>query len=99
MQPAAFSQQRTTPAQRECPTCHALLPFDPDYVTWCDSCGWNLQPESVARPRTLFESFYLSLGQRLSAGLFDEVKRAALLVPSSHYRRQSPGCWPVSSTG
>src|SRR5215470_13530306 len=81
MDHAANSQSRASRDQCECPTCHLELPFDPDYVTWCDQCEWNLQPDRVVRPNTLFESLYLSLGQRFSARLFDQVKQATSFAP------------------
>ena len=64
----------------ECPVCHAWLPVDNAYVTWCEHCGWNVQPLEPARPRTIFEALYASLGRRLSRSLFDEVMRAPALT-------------------
>lgn len=75
------SQQRPSRTQRECPNCHLELQVDPDYVTWCDRCGWNLQPDRIVRPSTLFESLYLSLGRRFSTRLFDEVKQTTSFAP------------------
>lgn len=81
MQPTATLQPIGAPAQQPCPACQAELPLDPNYVTWCDRCGWNLRPETRSRPQTPFDALYLKLGQTLSAGMFEEVKRAADLRP------------------
>ncbi|MBI4316922.1 MAG: M48 family metalloprotease [Chloroflexi bacterium] len=65
----------------ECANCDAVLPVDANYVTWCDRCGWNLQPQEVRRPRNLFEYLYASAGIKLSKSLFDEMVSAESLRP------------------
>jgi hypothetical protein len=29
---------------RDCPSCGAVVPVDPLFTPWCESCGWNLVP-------------------------------------------------------
>jgi len=70
------------PKTQECPQCHAMMPVHFGYITWCDQCGWNLKPHEADRPCNLFESFYRSLGQRLSRGLFDELSQAGSIQPA-----------------
>jgi len=43
-------------------------------VSWCDRCNWNISPQVVKPPSNLFESVYLSLGQRLGDRLLRELK-------------------------
>lgn len=68
-------------AQRVCPSCHAAIPVDPGYVSWCDRCGWNVQPQQPAPPRTRVETLYAALGRRFGASLFAQVTRSASLEP------------------
>src|SRR4051794_32042171 len=75
------AQPSTKATQQACPQCQAPLPVSSDYVTWCDRCGWNLQPDSVVRPRTIIETFYLAIGQKLSKGLFDSFASRASVKP------------------
>ena len=44
-------------ALEACPQCGALLHREPRYVTWCQACGWNIDPSPVQRtPRTLAQT-------------------------------------------
>ncbi len=63
-------QSASLPLLRPCPECQRELPVDPRCVTWCDHCGWNVQPDNTLQPRNLFEQLYLSLGQAQSKQLF-----------------------------
>src|SRR5260221_4692400 len=38
-------------ATTACPHCGATLPTDPRYVTWCDSCDWNVEPRGAVKQR------------------------------------------------
>src|SRR5258706_8399406 len=67
--------------QQDCPTCYASIPIHPEYVTWCDQCGWNLQPQKATRSLTLFDRFYEAAGKRSSRALFDRVVQAKSLKP------------------
>ena len=33
-----------------CPECGATLPVDPGYSSWCEGCGWNVDPYPPAPP-------------------------------------------------
>lgn len=68
-------------APQPCPRCGAPMPTHSHYVTWCAQCNWNLSPAEQPAPRTLFESFYARLGARLSAQMFEAIKRRATLAP------------------
>ena len=67
---------------QECPECGTTIPVHSGYVTWCDRCGWNLQPHQPDRPQNVFESIYDSLGRRQSKSLFDRLAKADSLKPS-----------------
>jgi len=58
---------------RPCPHCGATLPVNPEYVTWCDHCDWNLQPSKSEQRPTLFDRYYTMLGRQFSKGLFDSL--------------------------
>ncbi len=68
--------------EQQCPQCHALIPVHFGYVSWCDQCGWNLQPQESNRPTNVFESAYASIGKRFSQQLFDEMSKAESLRPT-----------------
>jgi Zn-dependent protease with chaperone function len=68
--------------EQQCPQCHAPIPVHFGYVSWCDQCGWNLQPLETNRPTNVFESAYASIGKRFSQQLFDEVLKAESLRPT-----------------
>lgn len=67
--------------QHKCPSCGATIPHDPRFVSWCDRCGWNVQPQRPAQPRTRFESLYASMGERLGKSLFAQITRGDTLQP------------------
>ncbi len=73
--------QEPVEAKQECPVCRTIIPVYSGYVTWCDKCGWNINPEQPDPPRGIFESVYASLGQKQSRALLDRLKRADTLKP------------------
>jgi Zn-dependent protease with chaperone function len=66
----------------QCPKCQAVIPVVPMYTTWCDQCGWNLQPYAPEAPRTVFESMYVSIGKKHGQTLFDKMVKAEALKPT-----------------
>lgn len=58
---------------QECPSCRATIPVYKGFVTWCDSCNWNLKPYKAAKPKNIFDSFYEKLGAKLSDSLYKEI--------------------------
>ena len=64
-----------------CPKCGATIPVYEGFVTWCDRCGWNLQPVRPPAPRNVVKSVYASMGRRLSDQLYVEVAAAPSLRP------------------
>jgi heat shock protein HtpX len=64
-----------------CPQCGAAIPVDPDFVDWCDRCGWNVQPLPPVKPANRIENLYLSLGDRMGKSLLDEFVRDESLRP------------------
>src|SRR2546423_13899997 len=75
MESIETSEKHAKAAEQTCPRCSSLVPVHSEYVTWCDRCGWNLQPYLPNRPRTVFESFYASMGKKLSRNLFDTLAK------------------------
>lgn len=56
----------------KCPQCSANVPSYDGFVTWCDQCGWNVQPQP-AQPVGRLARLNESLGKRQSLALFNEV--------------------------
>src|SRR4051812_36403315 len=56
-----------------CPACAANLPQHAGFITWCHACGWNLQPQAGARPRSRAEQVYAAAGRRLGARLLADL--------------------------
>ncbi|GAB4208849.1 MAG: hypothetical protein OHK0022_39010 [Roseiflexaceae bacterium] len=70
----SISQVTTNPpSQQACPQCQAPIPVNPEFVSWCDKCDWNLKPDVVAQDVSVFDSLYLKLGQRLGQDLLDTM--------------------------
>jgi len=61
----------------ECPACQSALPVHRDYVTWCERCGWNLNPLKPKAPRGRLEEVYVALGQKHSRALLEEEFNAS----------------------
>jgi Zn-dependent protease with chaperone function len=68
-------------AQQPCPTCQASIPVYLEYVTWCDQCGWNLQPQKPSQSLSLFDRLYGAAGKHSSQTLLSAVLRAGSLKP------------------
>lgn len=66
----------------ECPSCHATIAVHFGYVTWCDRCGWNIQPLEPTGPRSLVESLCAAIGRGLSQKLLEDAAGASVLRPS-----------------
>src|SRR4051812_32435698 len=61
-----------------CPACGAPLTLDPEQVTWCDECSWNVGPElEHDKPRGRLERVYAEAGRRAGNALADEIIRGA----------------------
>jgi len=58
-----------------CPECTSSIPVDSGYVTWCDRCGWNLEPQDVGAPRSLIEALYIRIGRTFGRRLYEEVRK------------------------
>ncbi|MCD1260611.1 M48 family metallopeptidase [Paenibacillus athensensis] len=64
--------EQETPLQ-QCPQCSAALEHIPGYVTWCEPCGWNANPQSVNRKRSLLDRLNKRLGPKTSERLLDSL--------------------------
>lgn len=72
--------------EEKCPNCGAVLIEDFGYVTWCDKCNWNLQPEELYRPANFFEILYIKLGRKNSINLFNKLIRKSSLNPAINFK-------------
>lgn len=62
------------PISRQCPQCQNTIPVDRRYVTWCERCGWNVNPLQDKKKLSAFEKVYTSLGKHSGDGLFHELE-------------------------
>lgn len=66
---------------QECLECHSMMPVSKGYITWCEHCGWNVQPYDPNPPRNLYETMYSALGKKSGMALFNQVINAKSLSP------------------
>jgi Zn-dependent protease with chaperone function len=59
----------------ECPQCGAEIPVHQGYLTWCDTCGWNLAAADPPPPKTGAEAIAAMVGERSSSTVADIVAR------------------------
>jgi Zn-dependent protease with chaperone function len=57
----------------QCPVCKTMLPVYEGCTTWCDQCGWSLEPRELPPPETLFEKLYRSISEKSSQRLFKRM--------------------------
>jgi hypothetical protein len=67
---------------QECPSCQVVLPVHAEYVTWCDQCGWNVNPLAPRKPRNIFEGAYTWVGQKQSQAILDRLVKTKRLEPT-----------------
>src|SRR6476646_5873406 len=81
MQDVAGASKPNQVTEQECPQCHTMMPVNWGYVTWCDRCGWNVQPHQPQPPRNIFEAQYERLGKKLGKYLFNDLVNSQTLAP------------------
>jgi heat shock protein HtpX len=82
--PLTKSLERTGSTEahyRVCPQCQAPIPIDAGFETWCDKCGWNLEIPELPQRLGLFDKLYISISQRYSQRLFEEMLETDSLRP------------------
>jgi Zn-dependent protease with chaperone function len=83
MEQKATVEKQLIMSEKPCPVCQATIPVHPYYVSWCDKCGWNLQPEARNPPHSAFETIQASIGKKYSEQLFKSLLQAE--VPRSRW--------------
>lgn len=76
---ALNSELQSNPANLEfrlCPNCQNKIPFNKEFVSWCDACDWNLKPHQPASPRNIFELNYSRLSKKLSTKLYNDMLKS-----------------------
>ena len=69
-------------AHRDCEKCGTRLPVHEGFVTWCDSCGWNLTAPAVTElPTGRLGRLYEAVGARLGDRLAERLASAPSLEP------------------
>ena len=66
---------------QSCPSCGSVLPVDPRFVTWCDSCDWNLKPEDRPAQAGRLDWAASALGRRLGDRMADRLAETDQLAP------------------
>jgi heat shock protein HtpX len=64
-----------------CPGCGASVPAEPGFVSWCEGCGWNVQPSQSSEPPTLLGRAFVALGRRSGRQLFERLAGSVNLQP------------------
>ncbi|MFN8536659.1 MAG: M48 family metalloprotease [Thermomicrobiales bacterium] len=67
---------RSAPAQTmPCPSCQAILPVNPYFATWCESCNWNIKPATPPQPgdEGVFAREYAKIGKHQAEALFKSL--------------------------
>jgi Zn-dependent protease with chaperone function len=66
----------------KCPSCSSEIIVNEGYVSWCEHCSWNLRPhEADAGEKTIVDSLYLKLGNKLGKDLYDNIAKKKNLSP------------------
>lgn len=58
----------------KCPVCGQNIPENPGYITWCDNCSWNINPNNNELYNDIRYKIYKFLGKMLSLKLFNSIK-------------------------
>jgi Zn-dependent protease with chaperone function len=72
----------STSKHQECPNCQAIVPVHEGFVTWCDRCGWNINPGQLEQSQNPFRIAYRRLGQTQSQALLEYYTEVKSLRPS-----------------
>ncbi|MDF2938885.1 MAG: hypothetical protein K0Q90_4258 [Paenibacillaceae bacterium] len=58
----------------KCPVCGGEMPVHTGYVTWCDKCHWNIQPQTNGSLKEhVLSRLNKWIGSRRNTALFEEV--------------------------
>jgi Zn-dependent protease with chaperone function len=68
-----------------CPQCKAPMPIVRGFVTWCESCNWNVRPQEKNRRYSMQERILIGLGQRSGRALVEELKQNPPTKPGFHF--------------
>lgn len=62
-------QQKVQP----CGRCNAEIPVNPGYVTWCDQCGWNIDPYENMSKKDIRARFNRRIGKSINQKLLNTM--------------------------
>lgn len=82
MRDSANPSNLPEPTEQKCPQCQATIPVYREFVIWCDTCNWNVKPDQVEQPKSLFEATYVKLGKSFGQQLFNQLVKTPSLKPS-----------------
>ncbi|WP_405143330.1 M48 family metalloprotease [Sphaerisporangium sp. NBC_01403] len=70
-----------------CPSCSAPVSTDPRFVTWCPSCGWNVDPAATGAAPRGRSARRLEARRQADRVVVEQVYAQVAHVPSSRPRR------------
>lgn len=68
--------------QQPCPECKAPMPVVRGFVTWCETCNWNVRPLEKNRRYSMQERIWMALGQRSGRRLVEDLKKSPPAKPT-----------------
>lgn len=69
---------QTDKGTTRCPQCATQIPVDPQYVTWCDKCDWNVDPTGATDQVPAWRQ---RLEHRLADTLYRELEHGSIHRP------------------
>jgi Zn-dependent protease with chaperone function len=69
---------QTDQGTTRCPQCAQQIPVDPQYVTWCDKCDWNVDPTGAAEHVPAWRQ---RLEHRLAETMYRELEHGRIQRP------------------
>jgi len=63
------------PTTETCPQCGTEMPVNTSYVTWCNQCEWNIDPDVEKKKKKLTERFFENVGKVLTDDLCERLQK------------------------
>jgi heat shock protein HtpX len=70
-----------------CPTCGEEMGWDEEYIVWCESCEYNMNPSSSEPVVKKLDLIYEKLGKRFGESLLQQVSQTQSLKPGMSFAR------------
>jgi Zn-dependent protease with chaperone function len=70
-----------------CPFCGADMGWDEEYIVWCETCEYNVNPSHKEENVKKLDLIYEKLGRRFGESLLHQVSEKQSLRPGFHFAR------------